>query len=370
METTRNINLMNRAKAQERYLEKLEQTLLFLFHFHSSTPQVIAKLLGTTHSHGRQFFENLERRELIQCIRGGRCCPLSPTGRQWILTKSGVTLAEKYLESSPHFYPTSKNSLHMSQIEHDLGVQFLTAIWVRDGAKITSTDFTERQKSRDSRAPKLHDAVVNFHGHRVAIEYERGTKSHVEVDQAILRAIENNGIDYCIWVVENKHRLKDWATAINAPKVQEWIRTSFGKWIKVSSFGGKTDAGMRWIPFIARLKLHVMFVDNVQKLGANEQFNKVLENRKTRIGDFELKLQKQWQWGMLEVSSQGIVRASLRNEKYNFIIFREDSGWFLLNEDDRSRVVPLGFFELLPSLGYPPPVNVLEYAAYEANLWK
>jgi len=370
METTRNINLMNRAAAHERFLEKLRVTMLFLLHFHSSTPHVIANLLGTTPSHGRQFFENLERRALIRCVRGGSCCPLSPKGRQWILTKSGVELAEKYLESAPHFYPTSMDSVRMRQPDHDLGVQLLAAKWVRNGAKISSTDFVERQKNRADRSSKLHDVVVNFHGHRVAIEYERSTKSNVEMDQTILRATENDGIDYCIWVVENKHRIEDWRVATNAPRVQEWVRTNIGRWIKAGTFGGQPEAGMRWVPFSARLKLHVMFIDDILKLEAHEQFKLVLSNRQKRIVELDIAWRKWWQWSTLEQTTTGIVRGALRNEAQNFIIFRKDDGWHLLNEDDQSRFVPLGFAEQMPTFGDPPPLDVLDRAIHEAARWK
>ena len=66
MKNLRNTNLLNRAEAHARHVEKLDETLLFLFHFHFSTPQIIANLLGTTTSHARIFVESLQAKELLR----------------------------------------------------------------------------------------------------------------------------------------------------------------------------------------------------------------------------------------------------------------------------------------------------------------
>lgn len=370
MEKIRNLNLLNRSEAHARHKEKLEETLLFLFHFHFSSPQIIANLLGTTTSHARIFIESLQKKRLLRCLRGVDLDQYSPRGRVWLLSENGVYLAEKALKTEPHFYPTSLDSARTSQISHDLTVQFLTASWVKNGARILSTDMFERQKSRQTRLGKLHDAVVIYRNQKVAIEYERSTKSEVEMDQAILRVAENTGIDHCLWVIENEHRMPIWRKAVGAQQVSEWVRTPYRRWVKADTFSRQGGAGLAWIPLSARLKFHVLHVDEAVQLDAEQTLALMREGQEQRLKDLVAAWKKVWAWGVVDEHSPGFGRAALRNERQSFFICRQPGGWILQNEDDRSRESCLGFERLQADVGEFPPLDVLDRAIFLASIWK
>lgn len=366
-------NLMNRAAASARHQEKLTETMLFLLYFHASTPQIIANLLGSTDAHARQFMENLERKKLIRCLRGVRHTPFSPSGRLWLLTESGVHLAEKSLQSAPHYYPTTLDSVRTSQTEHDLMAQYLTATWVRAGAKIVSSDVFERQKNKLSRLGKLHDAVVTYRAQRLAIEYERTSKNEVEMDQTILRCAENTEIDHCVWVIENLHRKEFWCRAIAQIQVCEWTRTALNRWVKVNTFRQNSDAGkagMTWIPLSARLKFHVFFIDDVINLEADAQLEMLLNSSRNRLTAVLATWQKSWAWGELQEMSPNTTSASLRNQYQGFLVCRQPDGWILQNEDDRSSEFRLGFAHLMATPGELPPLDVMDRAIFLASSWK
>lgn len=369
MKNLRNTNLLNRAEAHARHVEKLDETLLFLFHFHFSTPQIIANLLGTTTSHARIFVESLQAKELLRCLRGVDETHYSPRGRVWMLSGKGVHLAEKALKSEPHYYPTSLDSARMSQVSHDLTVQFLTANWVRWGAKILSTDVFERQKSRQTKLGKIHDAVVIYRNQKVAIEYERRTKSDAEMDQTILRAAENNGIDHCLWVVENEHRLPVWRSAIASQQVDEWVRTPLKRWVKANTFSRQPNSGKAWIPLSARQKFHVLHIDDAISLDAEQVLALLREGQQERLKSLVQAWRKTWAWGALGESSPSVARSALRNEHQSFVICRQADGWLLLNEDDQGRQIRLGFERCQATLGQDPPVDVLDRAIHEASRW-
>lgn len=369
MEKIRNLNLLNRSEAHARHIEKLEKTLLFIFHFHFSTPRIIANLLGTTVSHARIFVENLEEKKLLRCLGGVDYTPYSLRGRVWMLSDKGVHLAEKALKSAPHYYPTSLDSARTSQLAHDLTAQFLTANWVCYGARILSTDIFERQKSRQTRLGKLHDAVVTYRNQKVAIEYERSTKSDVEMDQTILRTAENTDIDHCLWVIENASRVPVWLEAIASQQVDEWVRTQLNRWVKANTFSRQPNAGVAWIPLSARQKFHVLHIDEAVLLDAEQTLGLMRDSQKERLENLLTIWRKAWTWGIIDKSLQGIWYTPLRNEQHNFMICWQSSGWLLLNEDDQSRQVPLGFGRLSAVEGDELPLDVLDRAIHEARLW-
>lgn len=370
MEKIRNLNLLNRSEAHARHQEKLEETLLFMFYFHFSTPQIIANLLWTTTSHARIFVESLREKRLVRCRRGVDYTPFSPRGTVWMLSESGVAAAEKALKHAPHYYPTSLDAVRTSQISHDLTVQFLAANWVKCGAKILASDVFERQKSRQTRLGKLHDAVVIYRNQKVAIEYERTTKSDAEMDQAILRAAENIEIDHCLWVVENEHRVPVWLTATAIQQVSEWVRTPLRRWVKANTFSRQANAGMAWIPLSARLKFHVLHVDEATLLDAEQALGLMREGQQKRLNDLVAAWRKTWAWGAIKETSPGIWRVALCNEQQSFVICRQPSGWLLLNEGDQSRRAHLGFERHDAADGGVPWLDVLDRAIFEAGLWK
>jgi hypothetical protein len=211
MENQLKTNLMIRVDAHARHQKRQRETKLFLLHFHTTTPpQVVSHVLGTTDSHSRQFFERLEHRKLIRCVRGAHHSPLCPTGRLWLLTSDGVRLAESFLEREPHYYPTSLDSVRLGQVEHDLEVQRIAAKRIRWGANIVSTDFVERQKNGENRHRKLPDVTLSYRGHLIKIEYETTRKNEREMDQVFARAAQSPKATHTVWVVENKHRIETW----------------------------------------------------------------------------------------------------------------------------------------------------------------
>lgn len=360
-------NLLKRDKACERHAQKLHATISDTYHFQTTTPQIIARLLKQSESNARKFLAKLEKKGYVRRVRGAPFTPQSPAGKLWILTELGVVLAEKLSGNNPHCYPTTTDSIRMGQLNHDLIVHDICAKLAVEGYSIFATDFTIRQKSVDCRPPKYADAIVQYKNINIYIEYERTTKKPREMDQCLARAACVGPHGHTVFIVENIHRKAFWKRALAAPEVADWIQTGYKRWAQVASENDPAGRGMIWIPITIRARFHVMFIDDVYKLDADTLLVKLLEEEKTTLNIADETMKKSWSWDSIGINRAEQLCFALDCQDADFLVASTEEEWVLLPQDRGGGFFRLGFENVQLVEGDEPPIDLLDRAIFEAK---
>lgn len=152
---------------RSRGREKLNHTLLWLATFVRSNESIILQRLGVK---GRGYMKRLEEMELVQAVACG-----TRGGQLWVLTRSGLTMAQGIWQKEFEHYPDRPERLSQATLRHDLAVQHIVAELMATGEAVAFQSASMLGK----RSPEIWvpDALIRTSaGQWIGLEYERTPK--------------------------------------------------------------------------------------------------------------------------------------------------------------------------------------------------
>lgn len=193
---TNTSSLLPGLAAKKRSKEKIQAVLLFLYMTHATTPKIVAALLDARLNNVHSLLRRMAKVGLVKKVRLGETM-FRPPSDVTILAPLGRDEAMKLKVGSRHSYECGRDSVRDGQVDHDMKVALLAARWVKDGADLLHTDYTQR---RSDKYRKLVDAKLQYLDTCFALEYERTVKTKLSTADA-LRAAMKLGI-LVLWVCE------------------------------------------------------------------------------------------------------------------------------------------------------------------------
>jgi hypothetical protein len=102
-------------------------------------------------------------------------------------------------------------------------------------------------------------------------------------------------------------------------------------------------------------------------LDNEEMLQVLLCNERRTIFETVKTLNKQWRWSAVETDVHGNVFAHLTSEKSELFVLRRSDGCHIFSEFPSRKLAPLGFINLDATIGETPPIEVVEFAIYNAE---
>lgn len=225
--------------ATDRFEEKVNTALLWIWQWHYSTPKLIDMLVSQgKNARSTDFIQKLEKHGLVTCRESGlRGLKNLPT-KLVFLTRSGLDQA--MLNSNKQFKPCLTTRFDTKYLDHHLTVQKLTLDYIRDGSIV---DFTpETQISAGHDVAKIPDAIwllKNGNSDKtlsVAIELELTQKYARDFDMFCsesYKALDNRIYNGLYIISRSKPLLFRYSQTLRPDgQVNNWYKDKNGTWTK------------------------------------------------------------------------------------------------------------------------------------------
>lgn len=213
---------------RSRGREKLNHTLLWLSTFIRSNESIILQRLGVK---GRGYMRRLEEMELVQPVACG-----TRGGQLWVLTKSGLTMAQGVWGKEFEHYPDRPERLSQATLRHDLAVQHIVADLMANGEAIAFQSASMLGK----RSPQIWvpDALIQTAtGRWVGLELERNPKYGEELLVKLNRIVrhinekQRKRVDIVVrWYSHHHGPLNDYANMMKDGLPSRRYYPNINKW--------------------------------------------------------------------------------------------------------------------------------------------
>jgi hypothetical protein len=317
-------NLIPGRGARDIRASKVRKVLEFGYKVQLLTSRLLMRLLNTSQSNGSTLLKELEDQELIRSINIKHSIS-APRGRAYLLTARGVAVAVRDLPGPLHKYDHRLESVRLDQSEHDLQLAEFAADWVCGGATIEQTDFMQRQ-SRVERGQKIPDLVLCIGKVKVAVEYERLSKSGRELDQMIASAMHTSTMR-TIWFFEVRETYDLFQSILTGAKLNDWGLNSSNKWVR----DGELFVPIGWRK--RQLALHLAPGGALGHTPSSwlEQFDELDSSTVSRAAASWRA--KGWRWGCLVETELGIAFALfVQNAEHDMqlmVFLCEPNHWYV-----------------------------------------